>query len=285
MATNIWQGDVSTDPTVPGNWSLGWVPAAAEDILFDGTATDDCVGGDLTANVVASITIADDCTIDIGASAADALDFDCNGVVENHGTGTTFLNVKNSTEWNHYGSGTHSIDGIDNDALNIDASGATVTVGPISGTPAEFDTTMLVEAGTVTFDYVTDQAAADTDLTVKGGTVETNGGIDAAKQKGGTWTHEAGGMNNVTADGGKLKYNSATKIDGTLDIHPGGEITFEDNFRAVTVDDCHFHDGGGVLRDPHGRVTFANPFELHDCTLGECTIELPPDKKYTVVAI
>lgn len=282
MADNYWDGSESTAPTLAGNWSLAHVPAAAENIHFDGTAENNCVGGDLTANQVASITIHDDCAINIGTSASDALDFDCNGVVENHGTGTTYLNIQNSTFWNHYGRGKHSIDGIDNDALNINAPRGIIAVGPLATVPAEFDTTMTVKAGAVTFDYVTDQAAADTDLIVLGGSVETNDGIDAATIYAGKWTHEAQGMNNLNIYGGKVTYNSGTKIDGTAVVY--GELSFADNFRGPTVDDCHVFPGG-ILRDPQGRVTFTNPYELHGCDQDECTIQTGKNKKYTVAAI
>jgi len=282
MAENYWQGDEDTDPTTAGNWSLGHVPAAAENIHFDGTAEDNCVGGDLTANQVASITIHDDCVIDIGTSASDALDFDCNGVVENHGTGTTYLNIENSTFWNHYGRGKHSIDGIDNDALNINAPSGIITVGPLATVPAEFDTTMTVKTGDVTFDYVTDQAAADTDLIVLGGVVELNDGIDAATMYAGRWTQQAGGINNPNIYGGKMKYNSGTKIDGTAVVY--GELTFADNFQGPTVDDCHVF-ARGILRDPQGRVTWTNPIELHGCSLADVTINLGRHKKLTVAAI
>lgn len=285
MADNYWEGSVSTVPTLAGNWSLTHVPAAAENIHFDGTAQNNCVGGDLATGVqVASITIHDDCVIDIGTSAADALDFDCNGVLENRGTGTSYLNVQNTTQWNHFGGGSHSIDGIDNDELNIGPGSGTIRVGPLAATPAEFDTTMTVKAGNVRFDYVTDQVAADTDLIVLGGTVETNDGIAAATMYAGTWTHNSGGMATPLIYGGKMKYNSGSNISGTLSAY--GEFTLEDNFRGPTIAACHVFSGGR-LWDPQGRATWTLPVELHGCSLGDgrTVVELGTHKKYTVAAI
>jgi len=287
MATNIWQGDVSTDPTVAGNWSAGHVPAAAEDILFDGTASGDCVGGDLTANQVASITITSDCTIDIGTSAADAVDFDCSGEVQDAGTGTRYLNIKNCTQWNVYGGGTVYVDGIDNDALNIDAGGGTVYVGNLGsgvGNAAEFDTTVTVEAGRVYITDLTDQAAAATDLTVRGGTVHCQSTLDTVKQYGGNLYMEmAAGIDDYYGYGGKCYYNSDGKVDGTAEIH-GGELTFEDDFRPVTVDACHLFSGA-TLRDPHSRVTWTAPPEFHGCDVSDCTVEFGRHKKLTVADI
>ena len=283
MADVIWQGDVDTDPTDGLNWDTGVVPALGEDVIFDSTASGNCAGGDLSGVVVASITITDDCTIDIGTSAADALDWDCNGIVEDAGSGTHYLNIENTTEWNVYGSGTYYIDGIDNDALNINASGSTSYVGPIVATPVEFDTVITVDAGTVHFQAVTDQAAAVTDLTIKGGTTDSDSGFDTFQQYAGIHTQEAGGLNNPTiASSGKCIYNSNAKIDGILDLM--GEIDYGDNYRAVAIDDCHLHSGA-VLRDPHGRVTFAAAFEMHDCDATEITLDLGKHRKYTVADI
>lgn len=283
MADCRWVG-TTTDPAVGANWSTAAVPQAADDVIFDSTALGNCDGGDLTANQVGSITITDDCTIDIGTSAADALDFDCNGIVEHAGSGTHYLNIKNTTEWNVYGSGTFYIDGIDNDALNIDASGATIYVGPVAATPAEFDTVITIDAGTVHIQAVTDQAAAVTDLTMNGGTTDSESGWATFYLYGGTHTQDEGGMVTYNGYGGKCIYNSNTKIDGVASIYSGNELTFEENFRAVTVDDCHLFSGA-ILRDPHGRVTFTAAFELHGCDMVDVTLDLGTHRKYTVADI
>ena len=34
---NVWEGDVDANWSTPGNWSLGWVPVPADDVLFDAT--------------------------------------------------------------------------------------------------------------------------------------------------------------------------------------------------------------------------------------------------------
>lgn len=287
MADCIWEGDVSTDPTVAGNWSTAAVPQAADDVIFDSTAQDNCIGGDLTANQVATVTITSDCTIDIGTSAANALDFDCNGVISDKGSGTHYLNCKNTTFWNHYGSGTCSIDGIDNDELMIDASGGTITVGPLSGVPAEFAaaSAVTIKAGTVTIDYLTDQAAGNTDLVIQGGTVTCNDGIDILTISGGTLYFE-GDQAIATAHiyGGKVYYNSTGNITTMAYVYSGGELTFEDGYTSVTVADIHLFTGA-TLRDPHKYVTWTAPPELHGCKLGDVTIDLGVHRQYAVTDI
>ena len=283
MARCAWEGDVSTDPTVAGNWSTAAVPAAADDVVFDGTASDDCIGGDLTANQVATVTIADDCIINIGVSAADALDFDCSGVVQDRAqSGTRYLNIKNSTSWNVYGGGIISIDGIDNDALNIDARDGTVTVGPILATPAEFDTTITIKSGTIDLLYVTDQAAAATDLTMHGGTATCESALATVRQTGGKLYHNEGVMAAYYGDGGTCYYNSG----GTLtlaEVDVGGTLDFAYDFRPVTVTTARIKRG--TVWDIYGRVTWTNAVETPDCWISDCTVNFGFNKKYTVAGI
>jgi len=238
MANCIWEGSVSTNPAVGGNWSTAAVPQAGDDVIFDGTAQDDCIGGDLTANTVASVTIAADCTIDIGTDESDALDLACNGEVNDWGTGTRYLNIESTTSWNLWGSGDVFIDGMNNDYLHIDAPSAAVTVGPVPDTPAEFEHRVTVSAGTVSIKYLTDDSGpSPTDLTVDGGTVSvyddldvlivtggavnTYDNIDTAKIHDGTWTHEEGTLATGLFCGGKTLYNSDGAITD-FELYAGG---------------------------------------------------------------
>ena len=284
MADRTWEASVDTDPTDGNNWNPVGVPGVGDDVIFDDTAQDNCAGGDLTGNQVGSITRTDDCIITIGTSAADALDFDCNGIVEDAGSGTAYWNIQNTTEWNFYGTGTCYIDGIDNDALNIDASGATVYVGPIPATPAEFDTLITIDAGTVHLQAVTDQGAAITNLTVHAGVTDSESGWAVFRQYGGTHTQEAGGVVVYYGYGGKCIYNSNTALSANSYVYGSHELTFEENFRAVTMAAGELY-AGAVLRDPHGRVTFTAPLELEGCNLLDVTLDLGRHRKYVVTDI
>lgn len=282
MPNCIWQGDVSTDPTVNGNWSTGAVPAAGDDVIFDGTAQADCVGGPLAGVQIISLTITADCTINIGASAADALDLDCAGPVNDWGSGVRYLNVQNSTSWNVGGSGTCYVDGIDNDGLTINSTG-TVVVGPIITVPAEFNTTIVVINGTVTFHYVTDQAAAATNVMVLGGTVYCYDDWDVVQVFGGNvYQHDGSGLS-VYVYGGILYWNSTDKCGDTiLEVYTEGEATFKHNAGGCTVDACKIY--GGTVDDPNGMVTWTTAVEVHGLD-SSATINWGPQKKHTIAAI
>lgn len=287
MAVCIWEGDVSTDPTVAGNWSTAAVPQAADDVVFDGTAQDNCTGGDITANQVASVTRTADCTITIGASASNALDIDCSGAVVDRGSGTAYWKIDNYTSWHFSGSGTCSIDGqgAANSALTIDATSATVMVGPVAATAAEVDD-IDIHAGTVTIWTVQSNDASPIEtLDVFGGTVDSHDAIDVISVYGGTLTHESQAItSHVNVYYGKLIYNAAANIGGTVSVYNGGEFTLDEGSGAVVIADTQLYSGA-TFRDKPSRGTYTLPVETRGCSLLSVTLDLGTHRQYAPTAI
>ena len=70
MATKIWIGSTSTDPTTAGNWSPSGVPADGDDIVFNGLAQGDLAGSDQSDIEAASIKVYKSCTVNIGSASS-----------------------------------------------------------------------------------------------------------------------------------------------------------------------------------------------------------------------
>ena len=287
MATVYWTGAVSTDPTVGGNWSTAVVPAVNEDVVFPATATVNCIGGDLSGVAVNSVTIQEGCSIDLGTSTAVPLAFDVGGaatnVVNDYGSGTKYLTCNNAAQWNVYAGATMEIDGVDNTELNINASGATIVIGPTYGAAnnAEFDKIGFIKAGTVTLRNIlqSDDATALDINGIFGGTVHSEIPLRNVYQYGGALYQEEGAVAAYYGEGGKLNYASAGTI-ALLVIGPGGEVDFNSDFRARTVTEADLN-AGATLTDTYRTVTWTNPIEFHRCSIVDCTIDLGANREYT----
>ena len=286
MANVKWQGDISTDPTVAGNWDTAAVPAAGEHVVFDGTATGNCAGGAIAADI-GSLTITDDCTINIGTSHAVPLAFTCTaGLVTDMGSGTRYLAPAAAARVVEMGSGTVDLDGADNVLLLINAPSATVTVGddPWGANTCDF-TTVIVEAGLdVVLKNVETAADGVYTLHIRGGTVETWSGLVEARQTGGVWTHRMGAVTNMYLSGGECRYNATETIGTKAYVYSGGKLNFTYAGSAVTVAACEFRAGATSL-DPWGRVTWTAAPEGHNCSVKDCTLDFGFHKKYTIAAI
>ncbi len=285
MALVIWQGDVDTDPTTAGNWSTAAVPQAGDDVLFDGSASGNCAGGDVSANLVQSITVTSNCTIDIGTSLEVPIDFDCAGPLIDSGSGTRFWKVENTTAWECYGTGECHIDGIDNDGLVINASAATIWVGENPVVPAEFGDQVSVVAGTINILYLTDQAAAAPDLIVRGGVVVTQDALAAVEQYGGRWHHRGFGqvVASATIHAGTAHYETTGTLTAGF-VYAAGTLTFENNVDGCIVTNCTV-EGGGKLLDPNGVVTWTNPVAVTGTSVKSGAIDFGSNKTYDIADI
>ena len=283
MAICRWQGDVSSDPTVGGNWSTGVVPAVNDDVIFDGTAQSAPTGDDMSGVQVDTLTFAEDYAYDTATWAAP-LEFDVEFAVDIRCAGTHYLTIDNSTQINVNGAATVYLRGLDNDKLNVDATGAIAEVGDRAGAVAmEFDAAEI-SAGTVTFwEWESKAAAAPVLLTVHGGTVKTYEAITVARQDGGVWTHFEGASTVLHLAGGTCRYNSDGAV-ATFVYLEGGQLDLSRGWRAVTIAATEVRAGSSLV-DPNGRVTWTAAPEFHNCSFDDTTVDFGFHKKYTVAAI
>ena len=207
------------------------------------------------------------------------------GAIHDWGTGTRYLDCDNSGYWCMLGRGTVGIDGQDGDYLHIDPSGtATVHVGPVSGTPAEFDEIGRITGGTVTLDWVWTLAHAAVPVhAITGGTTTARSSMTNVYQYGGSLIVEDAQITNFYSTGGTCTYNSDDTITLFI-IEGGGRLDFGGDLRAVTVTQGQIHAGGSVL-DPYGRVTWTNEIEAIRCDLADVTLSLGSNREYQVTAI
>jgi len=281
MADVYWQGDVSSDPTVAGNWSTAAVPQAGDDVIFDGTATALPDGGNLAGNAVGSIVF--DSTYSFTtASSGTPLQFQlaADGTVDIRCSGTHYLDIDESLQVNVTGGATVYLVGLNNDSLRVNGSGATVEVG-VAGTPAEFDDVIL-DKGTATIIACEDQAGggAAFDLYVNGGTAKVYDAVDDARQTGGKWYQYDEPIDDPTILGGTFYHMAggtvATdgKIDGTLIIR-GGTVDLSKSYLPFTIDAMTVGKGS-TFRDPHGRVTYTAAPQFPASEPGDSTREWGP---------
>ena len=97
MATNTWSHTVGNNWNSAGNWSLGHVPQAGEDVVFDATSTADCTLDAYVFANLGSVTFADaySGTFAFGTSwltSADSVYFGT-GMTVTPGTGNVRLNA------------------------------------------------------------------------------------------------------------------------------------------------------------------------------------------------
>ena len=282
MATNRWEGDVSTDPTTAGNWSLGAVPAVDDDVVYDGTATAASIGGDLSANQVGNITFREDYPFDTATSAL-RLQFDCKGAVDIRCGGTHYLDIDSTAETsqiNVNSAATVYLVGLNNLSLNVSAAAAIVEVGTV--TTAMEASTATVKAGTVTFWQWQNIAAAAPNLFVHGGTVKTYDALGTVRQSGGVWTHVEDVCGSIYLPGGRCKYNSGGTLTGLY--LEGGHFDLGEGWRPVTITATQVRAGSTIL-DPRGRGTWTAGPEFHNCSIADCTVDFGFHKKYTIAAI
>jgi hypothetical protein len=118
-------------------------------------------------------------------------------------------------------------------------------------------------------------------VTMNGGTLTTNSAISAANVYEGTWTHRAGNVATVNVDGGTVNWEAGSATITTLRI---GSATFDKSRdpRPLTVTNAVLLYAGATLNDPNGTITFSGGITLVRCTLDDVTLNLGPNRTYTI---
>lgn len=231
--TFTWEGDISSDWSVGGNWDVGIVPTSLDTVIIPDVATQPVLTADVT---VANLTISQSgATLDL-----DGSNLVISGTLSNVGTIYLDGNETVTIATTDTDSGTFNFLG-DADAN----AGETFTIPDISA--ASTDYYNVVFNSTVNPDFF-DVSAGQT-LTIAGTLNVTSGTLNISTNSN---TMAVAGA--LTVDGGTL-----TATNGTIDANgaftiSSGTITAPDSGGAFTVAG-NFTQSGGTFTHSSGTVT------------------------------
>ena len=119
-----------------------------------------------------------------------------------------------------------------------------------------------------------------TTVTVNGGAMASSSAITTATQNAGTWAHNTGTVTALTVLGGKFTPLGGATIT-TLTIGSSGEFDASKGTATFTITNTIQLYKGAKFRDPAGRAGNV-VFKLNQCSLADVTIELAPNKTFTL---
>lgn len=118
--------------------------------------------------------------------------------------------------------------------------------------------------------------------TMNGGTMTTNSAISSVTISNGTWTHRAGNVTTLNVDGGTVYWEAGGATITTLRVGTSGIFDKSRDSRPLTVTNAVQLYKGATINDPNGTITFSAGFKLNRCRLADVTLNLGPDRTYTV---
>ncbi len=249
--TITWEGDISSDWAVDGNWNVGIAPTAIDNALIPSAICGGCVMPVLTAPVAvdmvtiqsgASLTLdGNDLTVTDSAGAANSGTLDNDGTLILQGSETLTIDTVDQTAgtFRYIGTNTaatHTIvdfGGTDYYNLEIDDTNANLDTFLTSGALTAANT-LTVSGGTMDISVNSNDLVVGGGLTVSGGILTaTNGTIDANSSvtaSSGTLTAPTSGAFTVAGDwtgGASFAANSGTvTFDTTTTSSITGDTTF-----------------------------------------------------------
>lgn len=119
-------------------------------------------------------------------------------------------------------------------------------------------------------------------VTMNGGTMTTNSAISSVTISNGTWTHRAGNVTTLNVDGGTVYWEAGSATITTLKVGTDGIFDKSRDSRPLTVTNAVQLYKGATISDPNGTITFTGGFKLNRCRLEDVTLDLGPDRTYTV---
>ena len=273
MANKLWVGtDTAGDWSVAANWSPAGVPGAADAVILTDSSQDVDAGLDQSAIVLASLTIDQSYTGDIGTSAAYLqIDTAILNIGQHYGAGSPSGSGRIKIDLDDtacvatiYNSGTST----DNKpAILLIANQATTTIevrkGSVGIAYLPFETTTIA---TIKTNYLT-QKNTDADvhigsgvtlttLSMAGGTVDLLCAATTVTAEDGILTiGGSGAITTVNASGATIYANSTGTIT-TMNI-TGGTVDFRRSQVAKTVTTLKLDAPGIVKYDP-AVVTLTN---------------------------
>jgi len=230
-ATLTWDGDINTDWNVAGNWDLGFVPTAVDNVIIPGAPVNQPI-----LNVAVQIT---DVDVQTGASITmNGNDLDITGTLSNEGTISLFGSESLSIATPDIDSGTFIFLGDGNlgvstytlpDLGSVDFFN--LVINDTNGVMDRFDT-----AGTLTLNGDLNVSSTELDISSNSDTLVVNG--------------------TLFVDGGTL-----TAVSGNIDangdvILTAGVLTAPDNTGIFTITGDFNHSTGGAFTHSSGVVVF-----------------------------
>jgi hypothetical protein len=286
------------------NWSGGAVPVTADDVIYDGTSTVDCLYGMNQSGVtLASLTIAANYTGNIGLPARNDAGYSeyreqylrigatvaTVGSGDGSGSGRVKLNT-GSVQTALSVLSTGGASGSEPAALLFKGTHASnvVNVGAgsvgIAALASEVATvaTLRVGAGSGqgTPAVVCGPGVTLTTLVQDGGSVTLNAAVTTATLIDGTLTSFAGNVTTANIDGGTFFYEGTGTI-GTLNVSAGGTADFTRDPRPRTVTNCTVQTNA-TLRNTFMTAAFTNPVVVNRAALTDVTIDFGTHLSLTV---
>ncbi len=122
-------------------------------------------------------------------------------------------------------------------------------------------------------------------ITTKGGAkVYNDSNFTTLTQYNGTFTNQGSAtITTITTSAGTFVGNSTGTIT-TLNVKGTGIADFSQDLQAKTITNINLY-GRATFKDPNGVVVATNGFDLHDANLDDITLNLPPNKTWTLTTI
>lgn len=166
----------------------------------------------------------------------------------------------------------------------VNVNDGSVGIGALSGQSATVATLRVgTGSGSGLADVFCGTGVTLTTVVVANGNLLTNSNVTTATILGGQWTHQDGTVTTIEADSGVVRYRS----DGTVTtcrVGSDAEFDAREDVRPFTITNLELHSGC-TFRDPQGRVTATNGFDLYRCSPADITWEAPPHRTYTLSAV
>lgn len=287
MAKNIWTGAVSGDYGATGNWSLGAIPAAGDDVYFQNNSVSVTAGLDQHLVALNSFNVGKDYTGTFGLATPTYLYIDALIVnigvpaISATGNGSTRLNLKTLTAGtviNVYGSGNSADAGstpvrlLGTAAMVLNVFGGTVGVA-LSPAESTAVTTLTTQTTGTSIAVTLGSGVTVTTLNHLAGNLvdySANAHTTATISGTGNYVYRGTGAFTTLNVGATMFHNGSGTV---TKLNLQGTINFTGGNTAMTITDADLYFGS-VYSDGNARVTNTNPMSLKLCTLNNIVINL-----------
>lgn len=289
------------------NWSPAGVPANGDDVILERSNVGIYYGFAQSAVTLASLKQYATFTGDLGLPAWNALGYFEYRATElaigataielgiGGGNGSQLMRLNTGTAQTSAivrSTGSSSEDGVPSvcwrgthaaNAVNVIKG--SVGIAAVQGQAATVDVLRVGYESNTRGDAVVVVGAGVTlgDVYQTGSLLNVKCAADSLDLTEGEYIQEAGALTTLTADGGVVRYRSPGTITTAI-VGGGAELDLSQGTQAVTITNIELH-AGAIFRDPGGRGTYTNGFDLVRCSPSDITWEMAPHQTYTLSAI